>query len=35
MLYEYRFANGVEKKSGAWWSSELKGVYVPPLSLKQ
>jgi predicted DCC family thiol-disulfide oxidoreductase YuxK len=36
MLYQYRFASAAERKStGAWWSSELKGVYVPAVSLKE
>ncbi len=34
MLYQYRFASAAEKKSGIWWSSELKGIYVPAVSLK-
>jgi len=34
-LYQYRFAGGAERKStGAWWKRELKGVYVPAVSLK-
>jgi predicted DCC family thiol-disulfide oxidoreductase YuxK len=36
MLYEYHFASAAERKgSGAWWRSELKGVYVPAVSLKE
>ena len=34
MLYQYHFASAAAKKSGVWWSSELKGIYVPALSLK-
>jgi lipase maturation factor 1 len=35
MLYQYRFASPAERKStGAWWSRELKGVYVPVVSLR-
>jgi len=34
-LYQYRFTTPAEKKStGAWWSRELKGVYVPAVSLR-
>ena len=34
-LYQYRFTSPAERKStGAWWSRELKGVYVPALSLR-
>jgi lipase maturation factor 1 len=35
MLYQYRFSTPAERKStGAWWSRELKGVYVPAVSLR-
>ena len=35
MLYQYRFTTPAERKStGAWWSRELKGVYVPVVSLR-
>jgi hypothetical protein len=35
MLYRYRFTSPEERRStGAWWSRELKGVYVPALSLR-
>jgi len=35
MLYEYRFATPAEKKStGNWWHMELRGVYVPAISLR-
>jgi hypothetical protein len=35
MLYQYRFATPAERRStGAWWSRELKGVYVPAGSLR-
>jgi len=34
-LYQYSFTNPAERKStGAWWKRELKGVYVPAISLK-
>jgi len=34
-LYQYRFTTPAERKStGAWWSRELKGVYVPAVSLR-
>ena len=34
-LYQYRFTTPAQKKStGAWWSRELKGVYVPAVSLR-
>jgi hypothetical protein len=33
--YQYRFTNPAERKStGAWWKRELKGVYVPVVSLR-
>jgi lipase maturation factor 1 len=35
MLYQYRFTSPVERKgTGAWWKRELKGVYVPAVSLR-
>jgi lipase maturation factor 1 len=35
MLYQYRFTSPAERKStGAWWNRELKGVYVPAVSLR-
>jgi hypothetical protein len=35
MLYQYTFTSPAERKStGAWWKRELKGVYVPAVSLK-
>ena len=35
MLYQYRFTTPAERAStGAWWSRELKGVYVPGGSLR-
>jgi predicted DCC family thiol-disulfide oxidoreductase YuxK len=35
MLYQYRFATPVERKStGVWWSREFKGIYVPAVSLR-
>ena len=34
-LYQYRFTTPAERKStGAWWSRELKGIYVPAVSLR-
>jgi predicted DCC family thiol-disulfide oxidoreductase YuxK len=34
-LYEYRFTTPAERKaSGDWWSRELKGTYVPAVSLR-
>ena len=34
-LYQYRFTTPAERKStGAWWSRELKGAYVPAVSLR-
>jgi len=34
-LYQYSFTSPAERKStGAWWKRELKGVYVPAVSLK-
>ncbi len=35
MLYRYRFTSPEERRStGTWWSRELKGVYVPAVSLR-
>jgi len=35
-LYEYHFTNGSEHKAIAgWWKRELKGLYLPPISLKE
>jgi len=35
MLYRYRFTSPAERRStGAWWSRELKAVYVPAVSLR-
>lgn len=35
MLYEYRFTTASERKPlGEWWHRELKGVYVPVVSLR-
>jgi hypothetical protein len=35
MLYRYRFTSPEERRStGAWWGRELKGVYVPAVSLR-
>jgi predicted DCC family thiol-disulfide oxidoreductase YuxK len=35
MLYQYRFTTPAERKNtGTWWTRELKGVYVPVVSLK-
>jgi len=34
-LYQYRFTTPAERKStGGWWKRELKGVYVPAVSLR-
>jgi hypothetical protein len=34
-LYQYSFTTPAEKRStGAWWKRELKGVYVPAVSLR-
>jgi hypothetical protein len=34
MLYQYHFTTPPERKStGNWWSRELKGEYVPTVSL--
>jgi hypothetical protein len=33
-LYQYHFTSPEEKKSGAgWWKRELKGEYLPQISL--
>ena len=35
LLYEYRFTDfATRRATGDWWRRELKGVYVPPLSLE-
>ena len=35
MLYQYRFTTPAERKNtGAWWKRELKGAYVPAVSLR-
>lgn len=35
LLYEYHFTTPEEKKkTGAWWKRELRGNYLPPLSLR-
>jgi hypothetical protein len=34
-LYQYSFTSPAERKStGAWWKRELKGAYVPAVSLR-
>jgi predicted DCC family thiol-disulfide oxidoreductase YuxK len=36
LVYDYRFTTPTERKqSGHWWRRELKGVYLPPISLKE
>jgi hypothetical protein len=35
-FYEYRFTDwATRRRTGAWWRRELKGEYLPALSLKQ
>jgi lipase maturation factor 1 len=35
LVYEYRFTSPAEKRAtGDWWRRELKGIYVPPLALR-
>jgi lipase maturation factor 1 len=35
LLYEYHFTDRATRRAtGAWWRRELKGVFVPPLSLE-
>ena len=35
LLYQYQFTTPAERKiTGAWWSREFKGVYVPAVSLR-
>jgi hypothetical protein len=35
LLYEYRFTTPEERaQTGAWWVRDLRGLYVPPISLK-
>jgi hypothetical protein len=34
-LYEYTFTDfDTRKRTGAWWARQLKGQYLPPVSLK-
>jgi predicted DCC family thiol-disulfide oxidoreductase YuxK len=34
-VYDYRFTSPQERKrTGAWWQRELKGEYLPPISLE-
>lgn len=34
LFYEYHFTRSKERReTGAWWKRELKGVYLPPISL--
>jgi len=34
-LYQYSFTTPAERRStGAWWKWELKGVYLPAVSLR-
>jgi hypothetical protein len=36
LLYEYHFSSAAERRaSGNWWRREPKGVYCPPVSLRQ
>jgi hypothetical protein len=36
MVYEYHFTDfATRRKTGAWWSRELKGEYLPVLSLRE
>jgi hypothetical protein len=36
IVYEYRFTNFDERrKTGNWWKREMKGIYFPPVSLRQ
>ncbi len=35
MVYDYRPATIEElRRTGNWWTRELKGTYFPPVSLK-
>jgi hypothetical protein len=35
MLYDYRFTDaGERRKTGNWWKREAKGLYLPPVGLK-
>ncbi|MDE3196459.1 MAG: lipase maturation factor family protein [Acidobacteriota bacterium] len=35
MVYEYRFSSFEDlRKTGNWWTRELKGMYFPPVSLR-
>ncbi|HEV2021183.1 MAG TPA: lipase maturation factor family protein [Terriglobales bacterium] len=35
LLYDYRFTTPEERRqTGAWWARDLRGLYVPPVSLK-
>ena len=36
VVYDYRFTDPQERKeTGLWWKREMKGVYLPPLSLSR
>src|SRR5262249_31972210 len=36
LLYEYHFTTAAERAAtGGWWKRELKGEYLPPISLRQ
>ena len=35
LAYEYGFATAATRKgNGQWWQGELKGIYVPVVSLR-
>jgi hypothetical protein len=35
MVYDYRFTTWREwRVTGAWWQRELRGPYLPPVSLQ-
>jgi len=36
LVYEYHFTDfATRRRTGAWWRRELKGVYLPPLTLPE
>jgi hypothetical protein len=36
LLYEYHFTTPtLKKETGMWWQRELRGLYLPPVSLEQ
>jgi hypothetical protein len=35
ITYEYHFTDwGTRRRTGAWWTRDLRGQYLPPISLR-